>query len=85
MVLFGFLFFFSLAFSKQIKKVLTFKVKGMENNGSKDVSRIETGKKKERKIRVDWRKGSFTTFFMMQYARHSILTKTKPITFATVQ
>lgn len=49
MVLFGFLFFFSLAFSKQIKKVLTFKVKGMENNGSKDVSRIETGKKRKEK------------------------------------
>lgn len=40
---------------------------------------------KDGKIRVDWRKGSFTTFFMMQYARHSMLTKTKPITFATVQ
>lgn len=31
------------------KTVLTFKVKGMENNGRKDVSRIETGEKRTKK------------------------------------
>lgn len=59
-----------------------------KNNGSWDVFRIETRQKKKRERTrrgESTSEGAFTTFFMMQYARRSMLAKTKPITFATVQ